>query len=77
MLDPLCVYSMDNPIEIDGRATTLRKEWGASNAHLWRELCREEAISWHVTVHRLGRDSVDFRVSQEVYESIESGRAWA
>ena len=77
MPDDLRTYTIDEPIKVDGRETTLRKEWGGSNAHLQQLRSGEEVTGWHVIVHREEGAAADFRVSREVYASIESGQAWA
>ena len=70
-------YSIDEPIDVDGRTSTIRKEWGAANAELYQTHSGNEATSWHVLVFRQGQTSLDFNVSQEVYDSIQSGSAWS
>lgn len=70
-------YGIDEPIDVDGCASTIRKEWGASNTKLYQTHSLNEATSWHVLVFRQGKASLEFNLSREVYDSIQSGSAWS
>lgn len=72
---------LDKPIDIDGRQTTLRKEWGAANASLMKlhtnTIDRGHEDTGHcMLVFRPGQVSASVPISPETYQSVESGTAW-
>ena len=70
------VYSLDELVDVDGRASTIREEWGTSNAFLQRSLNQNEATGWQV-VFRAAKDPLALNVSREVHGSVQSGLAWS
>ncbi len=74
-------FTLDQSIEVDGRSTTLRQEWGASNARLQKghsvRIGQGQKDDGHwILVDRPHQVPAQFPVSPETYYDIQSGKAW-